>query len=195
MNAAHVILVGGGARSGKSRFALARALESGQKRAFVATATAFDDEMTERIQRHRDERQSTFHTIEAPTALSHAASRLENYDVILLDCLTLYVSNLLLAKPGPERWSTDTRREFERECWSDVQSGVLALQSRCTTLVVVTNEVGQGVVPSTPMGRLFRDVAGRVNQSVAAMATEVWLCAFGLPLRLKPSLSGQNPIG
>lgn len=191
---AKLILVGGGARSGKSRYALERALSVQGKRAFIATATAFDDEMQARIASHQQERQSTFETIEAPSNLAKAASQLQNHDVVLLDCLTLYVSNLLLAVPEIEHLTTLELRALELACANDVQDGIELLRARSNTLIVVTNEVGQGVVPVSRLGRIFRDVAGRINQTVAASASEVWLCAFGLPLRLKPSLSDQNPI-
>lgn len=191
---AELILVGGGARSGKSRFALERALNSGHKRAFIATAIAFDDEMQARIMSHQQERQATFETFEAPTELAIVASRLPHFDVVLLDCLTLYVSNLMLAAGDVEHMSSEELRVLEADSSSDVQQGLAALRERCDTLIVVTNEVGQGVVPTSRLGRVFRDIAGRINQAVAFSASEVWLCAFGLPLRLKPSLSPQNPI-
>jgi adenosylcobinamide kinase / adenosylcobinamide-phosphate guanylyltransferase len=192
--ASELILIGGGARSGKSRLALERALRCGETRAFVATAVAFDDEMAERIARHRGERQASFETLEAPTNLNAVQMLRERYDVILLDCLTLYVSNFLMAVPNIERLTMAEACRLETECWQDVQQGIQALRARCQTLIVVTNEVGQGVVPVSRLGRLFRDVAGRINQSVAAQAAEVWLCAFGQSLRLKPSLCSQNPI-
>lgn len=189
-----LILVGGGARSGKSRFALERALRSGVKRAFVATATPFDDEMQARIALHQQERENSFDTIEAPINLVSAASQSSQYDVVVLDCLTVYLSNLLLDVPNLEQMSMPELRRVEAECSNHVHAGLRALGERCKTLIVVTNEVGQGVVPVSRLGRIFRDVAGRINQSVAASATEVWFCTFGLPMRLKPSLSGQNPI-
>ena len=189
-----LILVGGGARSGKSQFALERALREGASRAFVATATAFDDEMKERIARHQQDRMGTFTTIEAPTELSVAALRMSRYDVVLLDCLTLYISNLLLAVPDIEHLTRNDLRDLESSCLQQVQTGIDALRARTETLIVVTNEVGQGVVPVSRLGRIFRDIAGRVNQSVAHSAAEVWFCAFGIPLRLKPSLSERNPL-
>lgn len=189
-----LILVGGGARSGKSRFALERALGEGPARAFVATATAFDDEMKQRIERHQEDRQALFTTIEAPTGLGVVASRMQRYDVVLLDCLTLYVSNLLLAVPDIECLTMHDVRELEAACLQDVQLGLDTLRKRSDMLIVVTNEVGQGIVPVSRLGRVFRDIAGRVNQSVAQSASEVWFCAFGLPLRLKPSLSVENPL-
>ncbi len=192
--AAELILVGGGARSGKSRFALERALSAGSKRAFVATAVAFDEEMQTRITTHQQERQTTFETIEAATNLAEVAARMNHYDVILLDCLTVYVSNLLLAVPGIESLTMADVKRVETECLNDVEQSLCLLGARCHTLIAVTNEVGQGVVPVSRLGRIFRDVAGRINQSVAASAQQVWLCAFGLPLRLKPSQLAQNPI-
>jgi adenosylcobinamide kinase / adenosylcobinamide-phosphate guanylyltransferase len=194
MTVAKLILVGGGARSGKSRLACEIGLRAGERRAFVATATAFDDEMKERIARHRAERGATFETLEAAVGLGELASEMGHYDVVLLDCLTLYLSNRMLEVLDIEHLTMAELRQMEVAWEQEVQSALAALRTRCDTLVVVTNEVGQGVVPASRLGRLFRDVAGRINQAVAGSATEVWLCAFGLPLRLKPSLSIQNPL-
>jgi adenosylcobinamide kinase / adenosylcobinamide-phosphate guanylyltransferase len=189
-----LILVGGGVRSGKSGFAVERALRAGSSRAFVATATAFDEEMKERIARHQEDRRALFTTIEAPTDLRAAAASMPRYDVVLLDCLTLYVSNLLLVVPDVDALTMVAIHQLELACLHDVQTGIDALRSRAETVIVVTNEVGQGIVPVSRLGRLFRDIAGRINQSVAQSASEVWFCAFGLPLRLKPSLCEQNPL-
>jgi adenosylcobinamide kinase / adenosylcobinamide-phosphate guanylyltransferase len=164
--------VTGGARSGKSNFALERAKSAGGTHvSFIAPAQAFDAEMTERISRHRLERQNLgWITLEEPLDLAHAFAQVQT-EVVLLDCLSLWVSNLLLA-------GVSEAETLERcEVW---------LELAChKTLWVVSNEVGLGIVPEYPLGRQFRDVLGRANQKVAARADQAWLLVAGLPLRLK----------
>jgi len=158
---ARLVLVGGGARSGKSRFALGRAQQLGQRRVFLATAEPLDEEMRSRIARHRSERegQAGFMTCEEPVAvpekLSELAEGAARPDVVLLDCLTLWLSNLLCRGLSAEE--IDGR--VEALC------GALARATRAgTSVVVVTNEVGLGLVPETALGRIFRDVAGFAHQ-------------------------------
>lgn len=170
-----LILVGGGVRSGKSRFALARAEALGARRVFVATAQAFDDEMTERIARHRVERADRFRTVEAPHDLAAALDGLADADVVLVDCLTLWLSNLLLAD------------ESGATVAGHLDALVAALDRRRCPVVLVTNEVGLGVVPPSPLGRRFRDLAGTVHQRLAGLADELYLAAMGVVLRLHPA--------
>lgn len=190
---APVVVIGGGVRSGKSGFAVQLAQAHGPDRVFVATAQAFDDEMRERIALHREERAGTFETLEAPVELAAVASRMKPVDVVLLDCLTLYVSNLLLRAENVEGLDRSSVRRLEEDILSDLRSGILELRRRTARLVVVTNEVGMGVVPVSRLGRLFRDIAGRVNQWIASEANEVWWCALGVPLRIK-AVSSDVPI-
>lgn len=171
-------LVGGGARSGKSTFALRTAMARGTRRIFVATAVAFDDEMRARIDRHIEERGADFTTVEAPRDLDELAARLAATrpapDVVLVDCLTLWLSNLLLDDVSQER--------VERR----VDALATALADAPFPAIVVTNEVGMGLVPETPLGRLFRDVAGRAHQRLARAAAEIYFAAMGTVLRLRP---------
>lgn len=186
-------VVGGGVRSGKSRLALELALALGERRLFVATAQAFDDEMRERIAAHQRERGAQFETIEVPRRLGEVAATVPRCDVALLDCLTLYVSNLLLDAGDVEELPRGAAQSIEAATLDDVRRGVGALRVRAKHVVVVTNEVGMGVVPVSRLGRLFRDVAGQVNQWIAAEANRVWWCALGLPLQLKPSPLAVDP--
>ena len=166
------LFVIGGARSGKSRYAQARAEAAGVKPVFVATAEAFDSEMRERIARHRADRDARWTTVEAPRELPAAIDALSgNGAVVLVDCLTLWVSNLLLA-------DADMARAGKQLCD--------AIARFDGTLILVANEVGLGIVPDNALARRFRDAAGQLNQSVAATATEVVLLTAGLPLTLKP---------
>lgn len=162
-----IVLVGGGSRSGKSRFALDRARREGTRLAFVATAQSFDSEMERRIAAHRAERGEGFVTIEAPFDVP--GSLAAEYDAIVVDCLTLWVSNLMLAgRPIP------------------AEELIGAARRSRAAVIFVTNEVGCGIVPENELARRFRDEAGWLNQAVAAAADEVYWMAFGIPLRVKP---------
>ncbi|PNU02697.1 bifunctional adenosylcobinamide kinase/adenosylcobinamide-phosphate guanylyltransferase [Novosphingobium guangzhouense] len=165
------LLVLGGARSGKSRHAQARIEEVPGRLCYIATGQAFDAEMTDRIVRHREDRGPRWTTLEEPQDLAAAiAKAARDADAILVDCLTLWVSNLMLADmslDGPAAALCEAIR-------------------RCPIpLALVSNEVGLGIVPENALARRFRDEAGRLNQTVAAMVDEVQFVAAGLPLRLK----------
>lgn len=167
-----IILVGGGSRSGKSSFALKMATERGERRGFVATAQAFDEEMRERIDRHRSERDDRFTTIEEPLDLTGVIGR-EGFDVLLVDCLTLWVSNLMM------------REEAEGSIGESMDALVRTAEESEKLCIFVTNEVGCGIVPANALARRFRDLAGRLNQQMANAAQEVYLLYFGIPMRIK----------
>ncbi len=167
-----VVLLGGGARSGKSRFALEYAARF-QRRAFVATAQALDAEMAERIRRHQAERGPEWTTLEEPLDIAGVIEREEHrFDVMLVDCLTLWLSNVM---GEPQR---DPLRELHRlkECLT---------VRRETGIVLITNEVGCGIVPDSALARRYRDLAGEMNQMIAAVASEVYWIVFGVPLTVK----------
>jgi adenosylcobinamide kinase / adenosylcobinamide-phosphate guanylyltransferase len=170
---ARIILVGGGVRSGKSAFALRRARELGSRRVFVATAQALDAEMEQRVAAHRRERGEDFRTVEAPRALL-AALRDIDADVVVVDCLTLWLSNLLL--DGSSREHIE-QQVLELAAW---------LGERHRHCVIVSNEVGLGIVPDNALARAFRDVAGRAHQLLGARADEIYVGLFGQLLRLRP---------
>jgi adenosylcobinamide kinase/adenosylcobinamide-phosphate guanylyltransferase len=169
------VLVGGGARSGKSRWALSRTLAFGPRALFIATAEASDDEMGARIARHRDERGGRFQTIEEPLALPAALDAATGHDAILVDCLTLWLSNLLV------------RGATAQEALARVDELRAAVARRRAPIVLVSNEVGMGLVPETPLGRIFRDVTGIAHQRLAREADELYLAAMGAVLRLRPA--------
>ena len=166
-----ITLVLGGARSGKSRHAEALVEESARSGTYCATAEPGDAEMAARIAAHRTRRGAFWRTVEEPLALANAIAEHTNPDrPLLVDCLTLWLSNLIGAN-----------------CDLDAESAALAAALRGAegAVVLVANEVGLGLVPETPLGRRFRDAAGRLNQEVAALADRVVFVAAGLPLVLK----------
>ncbi len=170
-------LVLGGARSGKSGYAQRLAESAGGRLIFVATATAWDDEMRDRVARHRQERDARWLAVEEPIALVEALRRHGRPDtVMLVDCLTLWLTNLMLGGHDHDEAVRQLARELPK------------LQAR---VVLVSNEVGSGIVPETPLGRSFRDAQGRLNQAVAVACDTVVLVAAGLPLVLKPTLQPQ----
>jgi adenosylcobinamide kinase/adenosylcobinamide-phosphate guanylyltransferase len=174
----------GGVRSGKSARALelARERSGGRPVLFVATAQAFDDEMRARIDTHRAERPPHWLTLEAPIEIASALARRASLDrpaVVVIDCLTLWVSNLLLSLPE--------EADAEPVVAERTRALLAVLRERAETpVIVVTNEVGLGVVPPTALGRRYRDALGRANQLVAAAADEVILLVSGIDVPIKP---------
>jgi adenosylcobinamide kinase / adenosylcobinamide-phosphate guanylyltransferase len=165
-----VTLVLGGVRSGKSHYAQQLG-ERAERVVFVATARACDDEMRRKVARHRSSRPQHWQTVEEPLGLAEAVAQYgPACDLIIIDCLTLFAANLLEA-------GGDEQIRIDALC--------LALQSPPSAVVLVSNEVGSGVVPEYPSGRRFRDLLGEMNQSVARVASNVLLLVAGLPLVLK----------
>jgi adenosylcobinamide kinase/adenosylcobinamide-phosphate guanylyltransferase len=173
------IFITGGARSGKSRFAEQLAAGYGAPLGYLATAQSLDDEMGQRIRKHQRRRGDAWKTIEEPLHLSQALTLNDGrFNVILVDCLTLWLSNLLLLDDEP-------REESETRVMDAVQLLAKTLRNMTTPVIIVTNEVGMGIVPENRLARIFRDIAGQANQIIAAAAGEAWLVASGIPLRLK----------
>ncbi|GBE37856.1 MAG TPA: bifunctional adenosylcobinamide kinase/adenosylcobinamide-phosphate guanylyltransferase [Nitrospirae bacterium] len=216
-----IIFIIGGARSGKSSFALAEASRIKGQKAYIATAEALDDEMKERIEKHKKDRGSDWNTYEEPVNISSVLSEIkEKYSAVVLDCLTLWLSNILTRAPrkapeklrigtGSQRGKQDTKKsiqEFIEELEAFKKSsivnpvkgharkapwatslyggpnGTLRPQS---SIFIVSNEVGLGIVPDNELARSFRDWAGLLNQKVAETADEVYLVTAGIPLKIK----------
>jgi adenosylcobinamide kinase / adenosylcobinamide-phosphate guanylyltransferase len=168
-----IILVTGGARSGKSNYAEMRALRLGQRRVYIATAEAKDEEMSRRITEHKRRRGNDWETIEEALELSSTLlARQDRTECALVDCLTIWLSNLLLQRGG----------EFALKKVAEL---VETLPRLNFAVVLVTNEVGWGIVPDNVLAREFRDLAGWTNQQIAAVADEVILTVAGLPLIVK----------
>lgn len=164
-------LVLGGARSGKSAFAERLVAESGLAKGYLATGRAWDGEMRNRIAAHRERRGADWTTIEEPLALAEALGRIAGPGrIVLVDCLTLWVTNLMVA---------------ERDVEAAFGEFLGVLPELAGPVVFVSNEIGLGIVPDNAMARAFRDHAGRLHQTVAAMADEVYFVAAGLPLKMK----------
>jgi len=172
----------GGARSGKSR--AAESLCAGSSRvAYIATARADDEEMRARITRHRQDRAVHWKTFEEPLEIAPLLQKLQqDFDVLLLDCLTVWLSNSLY------RLRRHPPAEIESRVLQQLQKVVAAAAG--AHLIIVSNEVGAGIVPTTKVGRMFRDLQGLANQHVAAAADRVLMMVAGIPIQIKPSIGG-----
>jgi adenosylcobinamide kinase / adenosylcobinamide-phosphate guanylyltransferase len=175
-----ITLVLGGARSGKSRWAQEQAARF-PRVTYLATAQDGDSEMREKIARHRKERPSKWRTVEVPTNLPETIrSESTGADVLLIDCFTLYVANVMRTGRKSDAHNEGRVRELRD-----------AIYSSRTSIIAVSNEVGSGVVPAFHSGRVYRDMLGRLNQEVAAIADKVVLMVAGVPLPLKGRLTHQ----
>lgn len=186
---ARLILILGGARSGKSTFAEQLAINSGKSVAFIATATAGDEEMRARITRHQAERPHEWQTIEEPLNLSGAVRQAsELADVLLLDCLTLWTSNWLMQQTeGDHADEADSAFLLGESALAEIEEMLRVLRSLPSqkTLIAVSNEVGLGVVPAYPLGRVYRDTLGYVNQRLARATERVYVLVAGIAVDLK----------
>lgn len=170
-----IIFVTGGARSGKSDFAQGLAEKLEGKRLFLATAQALDDEMHQRIEKHREQRGDRWDTLEEPIHIGKALrSMAEPYDTVLVDCFTVWMSNLLGEYPDQD--------EKISEIIGDFFSSINEFKG---TILIVSNEVGMGIVPENRLARQYRDQLGFLNQAAARRADEVYVLCSGIPLRIK----------
>ena len=170
-------LVLGGARSGKTAFAERLALHAGSSPAYLATASVLDSEMHDRVRSHQASRGERFTTIEEPIELSHALLKAAKvHDVILVDCLTLWITNLLLANDDVATAVSELYATLE-----EIQQA---------KVILVSNEVGLGIVPDNAMARTFRDLAGSAHQRLAEICDDVYFIAAGLPLTMKGDAPG-----
>jgi len=167
-----IIFITGGARSGKSAFALEKASEISGKKAYIATAEALDKEMKERIERHKKDRGNNWDTYEEPVKIAEVVNEIKNnYSAVIIDCLTLWLSNLI---------------HMERKVNKEIESFISSLVTHHSSLIfIVSNEVGMGIVPDNKMAREFRDWAGFLNQKIAETADEVYLVTAGIPIKIK----------
>lgn len=184
----NITLVTGGARSGKSTYAERLARESNKKVTYIATAIPFDDGMKDRIKKHKASRPSYWSTIERYKEFSNikAMTEFQEADLLLLDCMTVLVSNLLLDSGLDfDNCSMAQIDSLEEGIFKEVNELIDILRSYDKSIIIVTNELGMGIVPAYRMGRIFRDIAGRVNQYIASIADDVFLTVSGIPLKIK----------
>jgi len=177
---AKIILITGGTRSGKSDFALQAAEKLAAPHCFIATCRVSDPEMTERVRKHQKERSKTiWKTVEEPVELTSVFARFTDYSCYLVDCLTLWISNLM------ETSQDNGRLCDEQFVLYEIDRLIELLAATDGTVIFVTNEVGMGIVPESQLARRYRDLVGFANRTIAARADEVILVSCGLPLYLK----------
>ena len=178
----HIILVTGGGRSGKSSWAQKTAESISTRRVFIATCPVIDDEMRERIRIHRKAREErNWHTIEEPLDIAGAIDSSHEFPVALVDCLTLWINNLMYRAEKENESITET--DIVMEC----RRVIAAAKRHPGSVLFVTNEVGMGIIPENALARLYRDLAGRCSQVMAEACDRVVLMVSGLPMELKSS--------
>lgn len=178
-----IVLCTGGARSGKSEFAERLVLSLPGQKGYVATGQAFDDEMKDRIAKHRARRGAQWRNFEIPFKLQETwPTVLSQCDIILVDCLTMYTTNAMLAD-NPE--TQEQCHQLEQQLMAELSAVIAQARQAQKTVVFVTNELGLGIVPDNAMARHFRDIAGLVNQTVATLADEVYLTLSGITIEVK----------
>lgn len=184
-----IVMITGGARSGKSDFALSLAGKAGENVLFVATAHISDEEMRRRVEKHRGKRPRSWTTEESTRNVGELlASKGGEYDAIIIDCLSNLVSNIVLAKidvSGSEIASEEEERAVEDGVKEEVEMLIRGARKVKGLVVVVTNEVGMGVVPMTKAGRIFRDALGMANKILASHADDIYLMVSGIPIPIK----------
>lgn len=179
-------LVTGGARSGKSSFAEEIVKENGKNIVYIATSIPFDEGMKSRIKKHRESRPNSWYTIERYKNFNHILEdeKFKNADTVILDCITIMVSNLILEKNIDfDNTTMDKIDMIEEEILVEINELLNVLNGK--RAILVTNEVGMGLIPSYKLGSIFRDIAGRVNQYIAKKSNEVYLIVSGLPMKIK----------
>ena len=181
-----VILLLGGARSGKSHFAQEYAQRDGEKVLFVATATAGDEDMRLRIAKHKKDRPSNWRTLEAITEIgTQIEAHAGDAELIIIDCITMLVNNIF-SHYDEQQFDSISDAVLEKEVIAEIEQLQHCLKKVNASFLIISNEVGLGLVPDNRMGRLYRDILGRANQMLAQTADEVYLMVAGIPLRIKP---------
>jgi adenosylcobinamide kinase/adenosylcobinamide-phosphate guanylyltransferase len=184
----NITFIIGGSRSGKSSFALKKALQATGPKAYIATAEALDEEMRLRIEKHKAERGDNWNTYEEPLNIPDTIMDLKDkYSVILLDCLTVWLSNILLSAQNSELRIQTAEDSIDKFIAAVLQlkSSVFSQSSGLSNLYLVSNEVGMGIVPENKLARQFRDLAGTLNQKIAEIADEVYQVTAGIPVKIK----------
>ncbi|MFH2137369.1 MAG: bifunctional adenosylcobinamide kinase/adenosylcobinamide-phosphate guanylyltransferase [Candidatus Omnitrophota bacterium] len=175
-----VILVTGSVRSGKSSYAVNLAKATKAKVSFLATCQPQDAEMKKRVKKHKNSRPKSWKTIEEPIEISKVISKLKINEVLIIDCLTLWISNLLLSGLT------------EKEILKNIKEFVTVLKESKASIIIVSNEVGWGIVPDNKLARIFRDIIGTAHQIIAKVSDEVYLMIAGIPVRIVEGKESEN---
>lgn len=183
----NITLVTGGARSGKSTFAESIARKSKNSVLYIATSIPFDEEMKQRVKKHREQRPSEWDTLEEYRDFDiHLSKPQYKKSVLLVDCITIMVTNIMLnSQINWDEATNDDILHIEKIINDEIDKLIQTSAQSGSSLIIVTNELGMGIVPENKLGRIFRDIAGRVNQNIANIAQEVYLCVCGIPIKIK----------
>lgn len=182
-----IITVTGGARSGKSSFGESLLKKSEGNKGYIATATPFDEGMKDRIMKHQASRPKEWQTFELPYEISsHIHQISKSCDIVILDCITVFSSNILFEKEYDwEQISYEKISLLEEKIIHEIQQIIEKARQYNLDLVIITNEVGSGIVPGNRLSRVYRDIAGRTNQKLSELSDEVYVTISGIPLKLK----------
>jgi adenosylcobinamide kinase/adenosylcobinamide-phosphate guanylyltransferase len=183
-----LILVTGGSRSGKSTYAETLAKSFKDEVLYIATCVPFDDEMKDRVRKHRESRPKSWETYEAYRDLKEVyCSGDISFKCILLDCITVMISNLIFDLIGEdiENLTSDKINDMEKSILNEIKDFLDAADMNPQTVILVTNEVGSGIIPGNKLSRIYKDIAGRINQYIASRASEVYLTVCGIPIKIK----------
>ena len=183
-----IILVTGGARSGKSRYAEELCKNAGKEICYIATAKSIDSDMEDRIKKHKASRPAEWSTIEKYSGFEHLSDSelFKTCDTFILDCVTIMITNIMFDKDTDyDTCSNDVLDAVERDILYEFTKLVNLMKASAKNLIMVTNEVGNGLVPAYRLGSIFRDIAGRTNQFLASQSDEVYMTVCGLPQKLK----------
>lgn len=184
----NITLITGGARSGKSTFAEKSVELANDKTAYIATAVPFDDGMKDRIKKHIEQRPKEWTTFEKHTKIDEIIDEVKGeHNVVLLDCITVLITNTLFEDASID-WDIvdyETIDKIEKKVQNDLERMMIKFKESKLDVFMVTNEVGQGIVPENKLARIFRDIAGRANQYLASEADEVYFVVSGIPMKIK----------
>ncbi|MEA1975975.1 MAG: bifunctional adenosylcobinamide kinase/adenosylcobinamide-phosphate guanylyltransferase [Bacillota bacterium] len=182
-----ITLITGGARSGKSSFGEKLLKESNGIKGYIATAVAFDEGMKDRIKKHQNSRPSIWKTYELPVNISNSIKTISNEcDIVILDCITVFISNIIFEDNLD--WKNLIFEEIdliEKKIIDEINNIIIEARKNDLDMIIITNEIGSGIVPDNKLSRVYRDIAGRVNQLLSKLSDNVYLSVSGLELKLK----------
>lgn len=183
----NIILVTGGARSGKSSFAESLCIKQNNKTAYIATSVAFDDEMKNRVKKHQESRPKSWKTYEIYKDIYSIVEELnKNHDTVIMDCVTLMVNNLMFTQGiEVDEATSEQLNELENYIREQITKLLEAVKKTNLYFVIVTNEIGMGIVPENKLSRIYGDFVGRANQLIASYSNEVYFVVSGIPMKVK----------